>query len=49
VAYANTGYYDELKNQAGVAALDDFRQNHFGGKCALRRCAITEAFRVDEY
>jgi hypothetical protein len=49
VAYANTGYYDELKSQAGVATLDDFRQNHFGSRCALRRCNISEAFRVDEY
>lgn len=47
VAYANTGYYDEL-NLAGVATLEDFRQNHFGSKCALRRCNINEAFRVDE-
>ncbi|WP_276135226.1 hypothetical protein [Polluticoccus soli] len=49
IAYANTGYYDELKNQAGVATLNDFRQNHYGAKCALRRCNISEAFRVDEF
>lgn len=49
IAYANSGFYDEVKSQAGIASLSDFRQNHYGGKCALRRCNITDAYRVDEF
>jgi hypothetical protein len=48
-AYANTGYYDELNLPAGLAALDNFRQNHNGFLCKLSMCNISEAYRIEDF
>ena len=48
IAYAHTGYYDECNTQAGMAALNAFRDNHAGGSCSFKKCNINQAFRVDE-
>ena len=47
-AYAYMGYYDEVSEKQGYAPLDAIRKYHAGLPCALKRCNITEAYRVDE-
>jgi len=47
-AYAYLGYYDEVKQTEGYAPLADMRKYHAGLPCAIKRCNITEAYRVDE-
>ncbi len=48
IAYAYLGYYDEVKEAKGYAPLGDMHKYHSGLPCLLRRCSISEAFRVDE-
>jgi hypothetical protein len=47
-AYAYLGYYDEVRQPEGYAQLEDIRKYHSGTPCFIKRCSISEAYRVDE-